>query len=78
MDDAELRLECLSLAARPGLDPQEILATATVFYRWVASTPTTPISGPADSSKASATAPAASHRTSPPNQNRVAQRPAQS
>lgn len=71
MDDAEMRLECLSLAVRPGLDPQEILATATVFYRWVASAPTTPPLGPADSSKASAPAPAASPRTSPPNSNRA-------
>lgn len=46
MQESEIRLECLKLACRPGLDPNEIIATARVYLGWVSGTPTTPEQGP--------------------------------
>lgn len=55
MQSDEIRLECLKLAARPGLPPSEIIATARVYLEWVGGQiPTTSKPGPGDSSKASA------------------------
>lgn len=63
---AEIRLECLKLAHRPGLSPQEVIATAREYLAWVGGTPNpTTLTGPGDSSKESKLAPAVPARTSP-------------
>lgn len=73
MQKDEIRLECLKLACRAGLSPDEILANARVFVAWVDGipTPTTP-QRPGDSSKVSKPAPSVPDRTSPPKQQSVA------
>ena len=50
--DPKIRLECLQLAHRPGLSPDEIIANARVYLAWVAgaSAPTTPSRGPGQKS----------------------------
>jgi len=47
--DESLRLECLRLAARPGLDPAEIIALANQYLSWCqgSNAPTTRSGGPA-------------------------------
>lgn len=59
MQNSEIRLECLKLAAKPGLSPKEIIATAREYLAWVGGeiTPTTSEKRPADSPKASKSAP---------------------
>ena len=44
----EVRLECLRMAARPGLGPQEVIAVAREYLSWVAGPPqptTTQVAG---------------------------------
>jgi len=73
MQNAEIRLECLKLASRPGLSPEEILAMARVYLGWVDGVPTPTTSPrPGDSSKASKPAPSVPDRTSPPKQQSAA------
>lgn len=35
----EVRLECLRMAARPGLSPHEVVAVAREYLNWVAGVP---------------------------------------
>jgi hypothetical protein len=52
MQNPEIRLECLKLAHRSGLSPQEIIAMAREYLAWVGATiPITPEKGPGDRSK---------------------------
>jgi len=52
MQIAEIRLECLKLATRPGMSPSEIIQTARLYLEWVSGQiPTTPTLGPGDSPK---------------------------
>ena len=57
--DAQVRLECLRLAYRPGLSPHEVIAAARDYLAWAAgaSLPITPM-GPADGAKEHKPAPA--------------------
>lgn len=73
MQSAEIRLECLKLACRAGLSPDEIIANARTFVAWVDGIPPpTTASRPGDSSKVSKPAPSVPDRTSPPKQQSAA------
>jgi hypothetical protein len=49
---SEIRLECLKLAHRPGLSPQEVISIAREYLVWVGAVPpTTQETGPDDSQK---------------------------
>lgn len=59
MQYAEIRLECLKLAQRPGLSPYEVIAAARDYLAWVNGVPD-PITSPKkpdDSPKAGKLAP---------------------
>jgi hypothetical protein len=52
--DPKIRLECLHLAHRPGLSPDEVIANARTYLAWVAGAqgPTTSVRGPGQKSSA--------------------------
>lgn len=65
---SEIRLECLKLAHRPGLSPQEVIGIAREYLAWVGAVPpTTQVPEPDDSQKdgKNKLAPT-NHRISPP------------
>jgi hypothetical protein len=53
----DLRMECLKLAARPGLGPTEVTAVADVYLGWVIDRATFSGSGPSDEYRASSMSP---------------------
>jgi hypothetical protein len=65
--NSQIRLECLKLAHRADLPPDEVIAKARTYLAWVngVSAPTT-LTGPGDSQKVGKSAPAVSARTSLP------------
>jgi len=66
MHNAEIRLECLKLAHRAGLSPQEIIATAREFLAWVGGVPDpTTAPRPGDSLKEGKPAPSVSRTDKP-------------
>lgn len=69
MQNAEIRLECLKLAHRAGLSPDEVIATARTYLAWAtgAQSPTTATaaSWPGDSLKAGEPAPSVSRSDKP-------------
>ena len=65
MQSDEIRLECLKLAARPGLGPREVIDIARTYVEWVGgSIPTTVATRPGDGSKASNIGPAKADKPS--------------
>jgi hypothetical protein len=66
MHKPEIRLECLKLAHRPGLSPQEVISVAREYLAWVGGVvdPTT-AARPGDSLKEGKPAPSVSRSDKP-------------